>query len=259
VKHDTITYNSFDHVIFATGWKFDTSIFKTQVSLTHNGKFPSIHANYESTSHPNLFFIGALMHSRDYKKSSGGFIHGFRYLIEHFFHANYDKQFDIDRFDKDDLDSLVEHINYKMNYTSPIYQMYGQLFDFMFYDVSSSKMVYYNSVTNGFINTIVENSPQNTYFIFGLEYGKDHIYDTREFGFKKSDIGTEGLSALLHPVMKVVRPLHIIQNDVTGASTKSITTEVVDIMHMDEDIFANFSSKYKYSDRIIRFLKGYLG
>jgi thioredoxin reductase len=255
-----IHYNTnFDHVIFATGWKFDESIFKMQINLSHNGKFPSIHANYESTSHPNLFFIGALMHSHDYKKSSGGFIHGFRYLIEQFFHMNYDKQFDIDIFAKSDIDALVEHIMYKMNYTSPMYQMYGQLFDFMYYDSSKNKIIYYNSVVKGFINKIIEANPPNIYFTIGLEYGKEPIYNTNEFGIKKSNVGTEGSSALLHPVINVIQPFNIRTDTLVKSSTNNLTTKIVDAMHMDEDLFADFSMKHKYSDRITRFVKGYLG
>ena len=34
-----------------------------------------------STKVKNLYFAGTPMHGRDYRKSSGGFIHGFRYLI----------------------------------------------------------------------------------------------------------------------------------------------------------------------------------
>jgi thioredoxin reductase len=258
VKHDMLTHNRFDHVIFATGWTFDASIFKTEINVSHNGKFPSIHANYESISHPNLFFIGALMHSRDYKMSSGGFIHGFRYLIEYFFHMNYDKQFDIDSFVKSDIDALVDHIIYKLNYTSPMYQMYGQLGDFFYYDASKQSIVYYNNVTKGFINNYVEANPSNTYFNICLEYGKDYIYDTRKFGSKNSDIGTEGASVLIHPVIKVFRPLDILKGDLVGASTNGITTKIVDAIHMDEDVFADFSSKQRYGDRIARFLKGYL-
>jgi len=42
-------------------------------------KFPAIKHNYESMSTPGLFFAGATSHSLDFRKSAGGFIHGFRY------------------------------------------------------------------------------------------------------------------------------------------------------------------------------------
>jgi hypothetical protein len=76
--------SNFDHVIFCTGWKFDNSIFDLDLEMTPNNKYPKIKPHFESNNNKNLYFIGSLMHSLDFKKSSGGFIHGFRYLIKLF-------------------------------------------------------------------------------------------------------------------------------------------------------------------------------
>jgi len=73
----------YDHVIVCPGWRMarGTSLFSesTQPALFVNGKHPSVTARYESTNVPGLFFAGNLAHAPDFKKSSGGFIHGFRY------------------------------------------------------------------------------------------------------------------------------------------------------------------------------------
>ena len=45
-----------------------------------DGKFPVVASNFESVNVPDAFVAGALMHFRDYKRSAGGFIYGFRYL-----------------------------------------------------------------------------------------------------------------------------------------------------------------------------------
>lgn len=74
----------YNAVIAATGWHFSTDIFtlSSTPKLHANGKHPALHrGGYESVNVPGLFFAGTLMHGHDYKKSSGGFIHGFRYLI----------------------------------------------------------------------------------------------------------------------------------------------------------------------------------
>ncbi len=42
-------------------------------------KYPKISHSYESVDYVNLFFAGTATHSLDFRKSSGGFIHGFRY------------------------------------------------------------------------------------------------------------------------------------------------------------------------------------
>lgn len=35
--------------------------------------------NYESVENPHMYFAGTNTHSLDFRKSAGGFIHGFRY------------------------------------------------------------------------------------------------------------------------------------------------------------------------------------
>lgn len=42
-------------------------------------KYPLIKASYESKGSRGLFILGTASHSVDYRKSAGGFIHGFRY------------------------------------------------------------------------------------------------------------------------------------------------------------------------------------
>ena len=42
-------------------------------------KFPMIKHNYESSTTPGMFFAGGATHSLDFRKSAGGFIHGYRY------------------------------------------------------------------------------------------------------------------------------------------------------------------------------------
>ena len=42
-------------------------------------KYPKIGYNYESVDNRNMFFAGTATHSLDFRKSAGGFIHGFRY------------------------------------------------------------------------------------------------------------------------------------------------------------------------------------
>ena len=98
-KHNKYLYNGssdieyFDEIIYCSGWQFDTSMFDFNIQLTYNKKFPKINYNYESINNKNIYFIGSLMHSKDFKKSSGGFIHGFRYLLKLFVNLNYNVSF----------------------------------------------------------------------------------------------------------------------------------------------------------------------
>jgi thioredoxin reductase len=73
----------YDRVIVCTGFRFDSSIFADECKpeLTIRDRFPAQTSEWESTNVPDLYFAGTLMQVRDYKKSTGGFIHGFRYSV----------------------------------------------------------------------------------------------------------------------------------------------------------------------------------
>ena len=42
-------------------------------------KYPKINGDFQSYDYKNVYFAGTIAHSLDFRKSSGGFIHGFRY------------------------------------------------------------------------------------------------------------------------------------------------------------------------------------
>ena len=69
-----------DVVIFAGGFK---TALKNIVNIDDDDddKFPKMGDFWSDPKVPNVFYGGAIMHGRDYKKSAGGFVHGFRYNI----------------------------------------------------------------------------------------------------------------------------------------------------------------------------------
>jgi cation diffusion facilitator CzcD-associated flavoprotein CzcO len=84
----------YHRIIYATGWKFDKGPLKG-LSRDHatdhgrlNQKFPLLEDHYESFQFKNMYFIGVNSHGLDYKKSSGGFIHGFRYSVRKRHHCS---------------------------------------------------------------------------------------------------------------------------------------------------------------------------
>ncbi|CAH1246068.1 FOXRED2 [Branchiostoma lanceolatum] len=82
--HDNFAARSpYDVIIRAIGFHFDDSIFdKSIIPKLGEGekkKYPAIKPNYESVNVESLFFAGTNTHSLDFRKSAGGFIHGFRY------------------------------------------------------------------------------------------------------------------------------------------------------------------------------------
>jgi thioredoxin reductase len=73
----------YDRVIVCTGFRFDSEIFAAgcRPELVIGDRFPAQTPAWESTNVPGLHFAGTLMQVRDFKRSTGGFIHGFRYCV----------------------------------------------------------------------------------------------------------------------------------------------------------------------------------
>jgi hypothetical protein len=235
--------DKFDHIIICTGWKFDNSIYNFDVATTSNDKYPAINYDFQSINNKNLYFIGSLMHSLDLKKSSGGFIHGFRYLIQHFFNLNYTKIYNINNFSN--VNSLIDHILYKINTSSALYQMYGELSDIFFLD-NNKNYFYINNVPKNFLKTHLLKIPNKIYFVLTLEYGKDLVTDITKIGKKVSSLGFENKSPLLHLIINIV------------TITNDLLVIKLDEVHFDEDIRAEFLLDHLYKDKILRTIKMFI-
>ena len=78
----------YDIVIRSFGFIFDVSPLLSGglpvKKHERHSKFPKMNEHYESDI-PNLYFAGALAHIRDFKRSAGGFIHGYRYTVRALF------------------------------------------------------------------------------------------------------------------------------------------------------------------------------
>ncbi|QFZ21062.1 NAD(P)-binding domain-containing protein [Saccharothrix syringae] len=73
----------YDRIIACTGFRFDASVFDggSRPALAIDDRFPEQTPAFESTSVPDLYFAGTITQQRDFKKSTNGFIHGFRYGV----------------------------------------------------------------------------------------------------------------------------------------------------------------------------------
>jgi hypothetical protein len=327
--------NIFDEVILCTGWKFNKSIFKFPIEMMRNDKHPALGINYGSINNKNLFFIGALMHGFDYGKGSGGFIHGFRYLIKSCIHQlfglstkNSFKKFDIinkNGFNTIEYSRFINFIIERMNTASSLYQMFGILSD-KFYLMTNGDLLYLKDIhINNMIDIdnrikemeknmqkkenatetdaakpddaaakpdnaaekpddaakqevakpdaseaqlnmlklmekkskkilissepIIEKTPKDPpklnimLFTLTLEYGSQYNSDIDKLGLATVVMGNESKSNLIHPVLKIY---------------STLMEKYIDIIHFDEDIFANFNHDIKYRNRLEKIIKSYL-
>jgi thioredoxin reductase len=238
--NDKINY--FDEVIFCTGWKFNNTIFNFNVDLTPNFKYPLINSNYESKNNKDLFFIGSLMHSLDFKRSSGGFIHGFRYLIKFFTEINYNLGHEINYFKFDGtLKCYTELANYimkRINTSSSLYQMFGVMSDVFYYDNKNKQIVYINNITLQYARELYCDKLSLSNFIaLQLNYGEKQ-YDIRKIGgFNKYN------PMFLHPEIMIFE-----KNNIDNY-------ELIDKIMIEEDLFADFTSNNHFK-KILKTLKG---
>jgi hypothetical protein len=181
------------------------------------------------------------MHSHDFKRGSGGFIHGFRYLIKYFVQLHYTNKYDITTLNN--RDELVKHFITRINTSSALYQMYGQMCDIFYYNKTSDSFVYYNSMTKfSFTSDLF---PQgNIYFTIQLEYGNPvtNIMQIGEGLGENIENGKEIFSLLLHPVIRVF----------------DAEKMFIDEIHFVEDLFTKFTDTLAYHDKFLRTIKMFL-
>ncbi|XP_075888672.1 FAD-dependent oxidoreductase domain-containing protein 2 [Nelusetta ayraudi] len=124
----------YDRVIRCIGFRFNFSIFDSCArppnSDNAKGRLPQLTAWYEGVNTPDLFVLGTAAHSRDYRLSAGGFVHGFRYtaravhrVLEQRYHGN--------TWHSTELltTQLMSWALKRINEASGIYQMVGVLGD----------------------------------------------------------------------------------------------------------------------------------
>ncbi|MEW6734454.1 MAG: NAD(P)-binding domain-containing protein [Acidobacteriota bacterium] len=197
----------YDRVIVCTGFRFDNSIFDNscQPELMINDRFPKQTSAWESTNVKDLYFAGTLMQMRDYKKTTSGFIHGFRYNIKALFHILEQRYHDqewsyrlLDFIPENIAEAIIERVNK----CSGIWQQFGFLCDLIIID-EQGKVRYYNDVPSDYVHDGGFGSRRH-YYTVTLEYGPDHLYnDPFEIHrIERHDVTNAHLSTGLHPIVR---------------------------------------------------------
>lgn len=242
----------FDEIINCSGWNMDTSIFDKDILPRVNTKYPVLNGKYESINVNEMYFIGSLMHNFDNKLSSGGFIHGFRYLIDKFVkinHTSFEKEVLINQ---NDLSNLILD---RWNNSSELYQMFGQLADVFFkrYD----QIYYYRGVPLSYLFSSNNNQidiTRDNLFVITLEYGES-ITDLKKLGQAFSGIGRENKSYLIHPVIRVFKnPRPNVQVFTPSYHTLNNYSGILEECHFEENIVAKFEHENIYRLKLLRFL-----
>jgi len=200
----------YDRVIVCTGFRFDASIFDDtcRPELVINDRFPAQTPQWESVNVADLHFAGTLTQQRDFKKSTSGFIHGFRYgvralhrMLEQRHHGQSWPCLTL----SPDPETLMDAVIARVNRTSALWQQFGFLCDLL---VVGDEGRYYEEMP-------VDHVPDSglatarDHFTITLEYGPDHDkvdpFDISVGRITQSDADHADKGHYLHPVVRHYR------------------------------------------------------
>jgi len=234
--NNQIPKEGYDFVIDCTGFKFDDSIFDKNIKPKTNGRVPIIKSNFESINVSNLFIAGTLMQYISYKKSSGAFIHGFRYLIRSLIRMETDN---LKKYVITSKNKLIENILYRINNSSGLYQMFGCLVDIVI--LVKNKFIYIEEIPKKLVESYF--IKEHDILMIELNYGKfgGHIRfikdleeSTYVFGNDRSigmDAKESHKSNFLHPILWFYKNKKLIKKHHMSEHLFVICQKVVDLNH----------------------------
>lgn len=170
---------TYDHVILALGWHQDLSMYADDIKpmMMPNQKYAVMDHEYQSINVPGLYFAGSLAHGKDFKRSAGGFIHGFRYTakaLHRILEVKYQSQpwpmqeyrFEGKQADLENLESLVQDTMHRIDNADAPYQMVGALGDGILFEcpmnnlgrVTSIEATYLEDIPVVYFNTLHANA-----------------------------------------------------------------------------------------------------
>jgi len=198
---ETLTY---DRVLNCTGFMFDSSIFDASCmpDVCFKGKFPAQRPNWESTNIDDLFFVGVLSHCLDFKKTTSGFIHGFRYnarcLFRHLDLRYFGVPFPCVEIPAT-VDGLSDKAIARANSSSALWQLFGYHRDLITFNPDYKKAIYHEEITE--FQIMGSNAAQTEdYYTWSLEFGK---ITGDPFAIERAPVPDRAQESIfLHPVMR---------------------------------------------------------
>ncbi|MBF9133209.1 NAD(P)-binding domain-containing protein [Plantactinospora sp. S1510] len=214
----------YDRIIICTGFRFDASVFdeSARPRLVIRDRFPEQTSAFESVNVPGLYFAGTLTQQRDFKKSTSGFIHGFRYGVRALYRILMsrfeDAPWPARRLDATP-EAITESIIARINVTSALWQQFAVLADVV--TVAGDAAYHHEEVPVAYL-TDGGLGPEPSCFVVTLEYGPGHDqvdpFDITVPRIAENDASAAHRASYLHPVVRahhggrVVAEHHLAEN-----------------------------------------------
>uniref|UniRef100_T1JNK9 FAD-dependent oxidoreductase domain-containing protein 2 n=1 Tax=Strigamia maritima TaxID=126957 RepID=T1JNK9_STRMM len=258
----------YHHVIRCLGFNFDDSLFdKDILPIKGHGrkaKYPAIKQNLESFSVPGLYFAGTITHSLDYRKSAGGFIHGFRYTVRMLHklleYRNHNVQWPSYR---QSIVDLLNTIVKRINEAAGLYQMFGSLADIILLQKNNTEF----EVLEEFPVQLLHQLPKLTghlvdkFFVIIMEYGPDFSGPDKDT-FRPDRATGDPLEAhrsnFLHPVFYFYTKLPT-EAEMSSKPPNWILPRPQRLHHVLEDFLTTWTAPQSHILPLRRFLEYCIG
>jgi len=201
---ETIEY---DDVILCTGFKFDKTIFGSELtpSMTVNGRLPAMSSGWESTSIPGIFYNGTLTQSLDFKRSSSAFIDGFRYnarSLAHLLNARLNNTLLAHQQMPLTVENLTKYVQSRACNTSSLWTQFGSLADVICIDSDNDKVKIFQDTNMEYHHEFL-----SKYFPIRLtltfEWGQ---YDGNVFEIQRHPSNKKSYTNIfLHPILRTYK------------------------------------------------------
>ncbi|XP_042693639.1 FAD-dependent oxidoreductase domain-containing protein 2 [Centrocercus urophasianus] len=202
----------YDRVIRCLGWKFDFSIYNRSLRMMpgrgNKSKYPQIKPNYESRGTRGLFVLGTASHSVDFRKSAGGFIHGFRYTTRAVHRLLENRHHGVPwPSTVYPITQLTNSIIKRVNEASGLYQMFSVLADIILLRENATVFEYLEEYPVGILAELETQTGRKApagLFVVVMEYGRNFSGDDKDVFYYNRAVGEAQhawQSNFLHPVI----------------------------------------------------------
>ncbi|MBB5898009.1 NAD(P)-binding domain-containing protein [Kutzneria kofuensis] len=197
----------YDRVIVCAGFRFDATIFADgcRPALDINDRFPELTSGYESTSVDGLFFAGTLTQQLDYRVSTNGFIHGYRYgaralyrLLDERYHGTTWPHTELAA----DPAGWTRSVLARINRSSGLWQQFGELADVLVVPGDGPVRHFEEMPLRHLADRAFE--PTDTVFAVTLEYGP-HPVGKKPFDGSIVHASEGEVTSFFHPVVRQYR------------------------------------------------------
>ncbi|CAL8270912.1 unnamed protein product [Lota lota] len=250
----------YDRVITCLGFTFNFSIFDGSARPANSdvarGRMPGVTAWYEGRGTPGLFVLGTAAHSRDYRSSAGGFIHGFRYTVRAV-HRVLEQRYHGNRWPSTTLSVTQLHswILKRVNEASGPYQMFGVLGDVVLFH--GSQCEYLEEFPVQALAQLPSLSghpvPQRGLLVLVMQYGLNRS-DPLGPGRSESEWTQAWKSNFLHPVLYCYDALPT-ERDMRRRPAGWPLPRPKAVHHMIEDFLTEWDGPVSHGQPLRRFLE----